>query len=363
MITLLHCADLHLSCKSEDESQYSLSVLDEIIAHAAKWQASALLFCGDIFDSFTDADRLRTEFRSRIATLPESCKVFFIAGNHEDLGRSDRALKNYDFGISPDHIVEDVAFQYCDCEGFDLIAIPHRQDYRDYAEWSIPQKSSKKRIAMAHGVVTGMVFTGIEDSEETSASAIDTDLFLRHGVDYAAMGHIHDARRHRFDTCEVVYPGSARVWRKKEFGPRYVSLIHCGDALTYKLLPLSSAGQFRSYDVFVDFDGTIDPLQYSVHELSPNDRIFFSFSGIVEDEPAARKNIQQLIGEVQKKVRVVEREEHLAVVAGIASQPLAKKFLERWMENKPEDAEKIEAWKRAREIGLMKIREIIEARK
>ncbi len=363
MITLLHCADLHLSARLDDESRYSLSVLDEIIALATRLQVSALLFCGDTFDSFGDAKQMRDDFRKRIAELPNGCEVFLLAGNHEDLGRGDKMLSSFDFGISPDHIVEGVGFKYFDCEGFDLITIPHRQEYRDYAEWSIPKKSSKKRIAMAHGIVTGMVFSGFDESEESSASAMDEDIFLRHGVDYAAMGHIHASRARRFGSLDVVYPGSARVWRKNEFGPRYVSLIHCSDELTYELLTLQSAGQFRSYDVFVNFEGNIEPLFYSMDECSPNDRVFFSFSGIVEDERTARKNIKELLEKMQKKVRIVESEEHIEVVSGIASQPLAKKFLERWLEKKPDDSQKEEAWRRAREIGLMKIRQIIEARK
>lgn len=363
MITLLHCADLHLSGRSEDETQYSLSVLDEIISLAGKHRACALLFCGDTFDSFNDAVRMKDEFRKRMDSLPKNCEVFLIAGNHEDIGRGNTWLSAHDFGIAPDHIVEGDTFKYFAGEGFDLLAIPHRQEYRDYAEWPVPEKGPKKRIAMAHGIVTGMVFSGIDDIEDSSASAMDVDLFLRHGVDYAAMGHIHAARSRKIDLLDIVYPGSARVWRRNEFGPRCVSLVHCNDVLTYELQTLESAGQFRSYGLFVDFEGNIEPLRDSSEGWSPNDRVLLSFSGIVEDEVTARGNIMRFVEEVQKFVRLVEREEQIEVVSGIASQSLAKKFLERWLEKKPEEPEKKEAWKRAREIGLMKIRDIIEARR
>ncbi len=366
MITLLHCADLHLSGRSDDEMRYSLSVLDEIIRLAEARDLRAILFCGDTFDSFNDAAMMRNEFRNRIAILPKSCDVFLIAGNHEDIGRKDRALAAYDFGIAPDHIIEGVPFKYFTCEGFDLLAIPHSHEYRDYAEWRMPEKGLRKRIAMAHGIVTDMVFAGIFDSEESSASAMDVDLFHKLGVDYAAMGHIHAARSRKFGAVDIVYPGSARVWRKNEFGPRYVSLVHCGDTLTYELQPLESAGEFRSIHLFVDFDGNVETLQ-ELQDLakgwSPNDRVLLSFSGIVEDEVIARGNIQHLVEEMQKYVRVVDCEEHVEVVSGIASQLLAKKFLKRWSEKKPEEPEKVEVWKRAREIGLMKMRDIIEARR
>lgn len=363
MITLLHCADLHLSGRSDDEKRYSISVLDEIVRLAEEQQVRALLFCGDTFDSFSDAVLMRDEFRKRIASVRERSDVFLIAGNHEELDRGDNVLSKYDFGIEPGCMIERCSFKYFSCDGFDLLAIPHRRDYRDYGDWQVPEKKFSTRIAMAHGIVTGMTFSGIDDGEKSAASAMDVDLFHRHGVDYAAMGHIHGSRSGKFGSLDVVYPGSARVWRKNEFGPRCVSLVYCGERVNYRLQDLQSAGQFRSCNVFVDFDGNIEPLRDSPEQWSLNDRVFISFSGIVEDENTARGNIQRFIDEIQKNVRMVEFEEHLDVVSGIASQPLAKKFLERWSEKRPNEQDKIEIWNRAREIGLMKIRDILEAQR
>jgi DNA repair exonuclease SbcCD nuclease subunit len=57
MKTLIHCADLHLAA---DEQDYSFKVLAELLQLTKKKAADFLLFAGDVFNSYQDADRLRT---------------------------------------------------------------------------------------------------------------------------------------------------------------------------------------------------------------------------------------------------------------------------------------------------------------
>jgi len=105
MIRVLHCADLHLSADPADRD-YSLAVLDEIAGLAKKRGAAYLLFAGDTFNTFGDAETLRAEFRDRMEPLRGTCEVFLLAGNHEDLGRSKRKLANFDLGLAPENCIE-----------------------------------------------------------------------------------------------------------------------------------------------------------------------------------------------------------------------------------------------------------------
>ena len=81
---LIHCADLHLSTSEKD---YSLAVFSEIIEIANRESADYLLMTGDIFDSFPEIEKLRTDFHACIRRLSDDCEPFLLAGNHEDLNR------------------------------------------------------------------------------------------------------------------------------------------------------------------------------------------------------------------------------------------------------------------------------------
>ena len=356
MTTLLHCADIHLSQREKD---YSLSVLDEIIAIARTHRVNALLLCGDTFDSFDDAKNMRQAFRERIQRLPRECEIFLLAGNHEYLRRgANESLAQYDFGIPGENIIEGGNCKLFTREGFEILAIPHQSDYRSYAEWEVQKKQEPVRIAMAHGLLSGMSFAGFDEEEDERAAVMDLDLFVRHSVDYAAFGHLHSLQHQPNGLVSVVYPGSARVWRTNEFGPRHVVLVTCGKTITHQPIPIESAGQFRAYRLFVNFSGTASSLPDDAGQWHPADWVALSFFGVVEDETSARENIQHLINQVKSKVRRVETEEDIKVLANISTQPLAKKFFDLWNEKKPSAADPV--WQRALELGLLKIMEIIK---
>ena len=93
-ITLLHTADLHLS---QSEAAYGLAVLDELAAACNRLRPAAWLLCGDIFDTYADAQQLAGEFRRRLADL-SGTPVIMIPGNHEALGAGGgAALEPEDF--------------------------------------------------------------------------------------------------------------------------------------------------------------------------------------------------------------------------------------------------------------------------
>ena len=293
MIRVLHCADLHLSADPADRD-YSLAVLDEIAGLAKKRGAAYLLFAGDTFNTFGDAEALRAEFRNRIEPLRGVCEVFLLAGNHEDLGRNKRKLANFDLGLAPENCVEfdGAPFRLIRRGGVEILAVPHQHDYRNYTEWAVPAKQEAVRIALAHGIVAGMTYAGEDDESEEKAAVMDADLFQRYGADYAALGHIHAARSLRQGSTEIVYPGSARVWRKNEFGPRRVRLLEIDGGVRGSDIELASAGSFRALELFVGFEGGVEALPPEAESWGPHDYVSLRFFGVVENEGAAVKNIE-----------------------------------------------------------------------
>ncbi len=364
MIRILHCADLHLTGNGPDRD-YSLSVLDEILLLAGRHSADYLLLCGDTFNTFGDAELLRAEFRGKMSELSGSCEVLLLAGNHEDLGRKGRKLAGFDLGIQPENVIEHAGtpFSLIRRDGIEFLALPHRAHYGDYTEWSVPEKRERYRVALAHGIVAGMAYTGEDEESDERAAVMDADIFQRYEVDYAALGHIHSARREKSGSVEILYPGSARVWRKNEAGPRKAALVELDEGIGITPLELKSAGQFRSLDVFIDFEGRPADLPPESREWGAADYAALRFSGLVENEGIALQSIKNLVENLEKRLRRIECDYNLSVLEGVSLHPMAKKFLELWESKKPSGTgDEYEVWMRAREMGLMKIKEVMEAR-
>ena len=152
MIRLVHCADLHLT--SGDERTYSLNVLDEIIEIVIRAECAYFLICGDLFDRSQDSADLSAEVFEALRRLEGRVEVLCIPGNHDPVIRDDQ-----DGGIGSlehVHVMQErpyTLFQHGDVE---FLCIPHADDYVGYHEWPIPPKQCDYRIALAHGLVTGM---------------------------------------------------------------------------------------------------------------------------------------------------------------------------------------------------------------
>lgn len=357
MIKLLHCADLHLS---ETEKEYGLSVLREIVEKANSSGVNYLLLCGDIFNSFTDAEKLRSDFRNILSSL-SNCEVLYLPGNHEDRSRENNQLRNLDFGNvilldkTPFHL------QLFKKDGIEFFSIPHQTDYSAYTEWPVPAKESKVRISIAHGTVPGLTYAGMEEKEENDGSVLDPDIFERYAVDYAALGHVHSGRKQMIGNVTYAYSGSARVWRlhEREMGPRQINLIEIRDNgnITSKFVTVESAGQYRRYTIPLSLEGNIIGLDEFIRECGKNYAIELKMTGIVEDENIVAELESNLITSYRQKLRIIEiKRDRVEVMAGIASQPIAKKFLELWEKKKPDFEEDIKVWMRARELALKEIK-------
>ena len=357
MARILHAADLHLSVS---EKEYGLTVLDEIVATAVSARTDALVFAGDLFDSFADCESLRADFRAHVQPLGKRCLLLFLPGNHEDLGRGSRPLSGLDFGAA--QILEEKPFRVHRLADVEILAIPHQRGYAEYREWKVPPKTTKIRIAFAHALVAGAGFT-LDDVEE-EASVMDPDLFARCGVDYAALGHIHAERTLSIGALTLSYPGSSRVWRRGEAGPRVVHLIEADADVRSSPIVLLKAGMYRRYDLPLGLAGEAPDLSDIEGDWHSEDWVELCLTGLVEDE----RSIAELEGIFRtrygRRVRKFDVERNdIAVLSGITSEPIARRFLEIWEARKPFPAESEEAWRKARELGLLRIKETIEARR
>ncbi len=412
MRRVIHLADLHLS---RAELQYSLSVLDEVLALAREHAADLLLFAGDVFDSYADAVMLAPEVRKRADSLPETCRAVAIPGNHEHLERNDADLAALDLGRI--EWLTAAPFAHRSFHGLDLIAIPFRSSYADYVAWEVPdlaqreaqqREGSAARIVMIHGTLAGMWFSGL-DENETDTAAIDQDLFRRFGASYAALGHIHTPHSDEFDGCTACYPGSARVWRRGELGPRQIRLLEFdgGRLQRNTVLTLKSAGRYRYLELPVGIDletltahlaegripgalgagaiGAGTPgggaLEAGApgggaHEAGapgggddpgpgPADVLELAPTGLVETQAESARLVRAIRQGFESRVRkLVISTEGLQTLSGVSTLPLARRFLEHWHRRWEHAAseQQRELLLEARRSALIKIKQRVEGR-
>lgn len=362
MPRILHAADLHLS---EVDKSYSLSVFQELVETAIREHVDYFLFCGDLFNTFSDAEKLRSDFRKILGTPP--FEFFFLPGNHEELNRGQNNLARLDWGAAT--ILESKPFSLlrreCGGQAIEFLAIPHQTDYGGYGNWKVTPKENALRITMAHGVVAGMSYRGPD--EEEGGAALDPDLFQKFQSDYVALGHIHGMRTLKQGETWLAYPGSSKVWRKNEMGPRGAFLLDWkgGPVEKPQFLPLSSAGQYRTYTLPLYLEGNLEAnsVETLASSWSANDYIDLNLTGLVEDELVVAELETILLDKFRKLVRRIEiHREDVSALPGIASHPLVSEFLSLWEKQRPTEDSEVKVWLKARELGLNAFKTQLERR-
>lgn len=363
MIKLLHFADLHLS--SRDEA-YGFAVLDEILELAGAEAVDFIIISGDLFDTFKDIEALRGPVRDRFAGL-ENCEVLFIPGNHEELRRGAGDPGAFDWGRIRLLNEKPAALLSRERKGLSIefLALPHGESYDDYRDWNIAEKQADVRVALAHGLLAGQVYAGPD--EEQGGGALDPDLFTRHKVDYAALGHVHRGRILQMNDCVFAYPGSARVWRSGEIGPHGVYLLELdgGPVRRPTFRPLKSAGVFRRVELPLGLDGHAPGRERLGRDWDAGDWIQIVTTGIVEDENVVARLEAEIQGEWGGRLRRLEFERRIEVLPDIAAHPVARKFLENWEARFAETSTAAgpsgaAALLRARELALQEIKTALE---
>jgi DNA repair exonuclease SbcCD nuclease subunit len=357
---IIHCSDLHVSSNEKD---YCISVLEEIVDITVNCKAAVLLISGDFFDTFDDAEALRSEIHKIFERLPEDLRIIFLPGNHDVLRAGKRSLERLEFGRVELHSAR--PYSLIDFEDCEILCIPYQKSYQNYINWDVPEKKRPLRITAAHGPVAGLNYLGPKDEGDTAV--LDPDLFSRFSTDYAALGHIHNSSAVDRDGCFLSFPGSARVWRRNENGPRILRMIDTEQRpIRPEDLVIEKSGQYRSVRVEARLDGSLPDLDTAGRDWAASDFVELRIEGVVEDEHTVMRSVDLLRSRYAEKVRELSIDtEGISALPGITGEEIARRFLSAWEKRKPEtrDPEKEEIWLRSRQIGLREIKSVLEARK
>ena len=348
MTKILIAADLHLSVT---EKSYSFSVFDEILENAKNYDALFLL--GDTFNTFEDAEKLKEEFSKKSEIYNKN--IYLLKGNHEYLKSGGINLSKLKFANNI-KIIENIDF--INLDNLDILAVAFSENYNidnDFLK-RVENLKEKNRIFLGHGIVEGTLWA-IEENEESAF--IPIEIIKRVKPHLAIVGHIHKQMEINIENINIIYIGSARVWRKSksEMGARKCLALNIDcDSITKNYIDLKSAGEYRVYNL------NINDIDLKIENIYKNwnykDIIDINIYGIIEDEILLENKKKEIINKYSKYAREINiKSANLFFLENAYNENIIKEFLNiaEEFESKSVDDEYLEIFELAKYIGIEKI--------
>lgn len=348
MTKILIAADLHLSIS---EKSYSFSVFDEILENAKNYDALFLL--GDTFNTFEDAEKLKEEFSKKSEIYNKN--IYLLKGNHEYLKSGGMNLSKLKFADNI-KIIENIDF--INLDNLDILAVAFSENYNidnDFLK-RVENLKEKNRIFLGHGIVEGTLWA-IEENEESAF--IPIEIIKRVKPNLAIVGHIHKQMEINIENINIIYIGSARVWRKSksEMGARKCLALNIDcDSITKNYIDLKSAGEYRVYNL------NINDIDLKIENIYKNwnykDIIDINIYGIIEDEILLENKKKEIINKYSKYAREINiKSANLFFLENAYNENIIKEFLNvaEEFESKSVDDEYLEIFELAKYIGIEKI--------
>ena len=348
MSKILIAADLHLSVS---EKSYSFSVFDEILENAKNYDALFLL--GDTFNTFEDAEKLKEEFSKKSEIYNKN--IYLLKGNHEYLKSGGINLSKLKFADNI-KIIENIDF--INLDNLDILAVAFSENYNidnDFLK-RVENLKEKNRIFFGHGIVEGTLWA-IEENEESAF--IPIEIIKKVNPNIAVIGHIHKQMEINIENINIIYSGSARVWRKSksETGIRKCLALNIeNNSIIKKYIDLKSAGEYRVYNL------NINDIDLKIENIYKNwnykDIIDINIYGIIEDEIQLEIKKKEIINKYLEFVREINiKNSNLFFLENALNENIIKEFLNvaEEFESKSVDDEYLEIVELAKYIGIEKI--------
>ena len=214
-VTFLHGADLHLGSSLHSVGRMSTE-LQEIIKEAAytafrrmidaalRHRVDFVVLCGDIYDQTERSAKAKGFFIEQMDRLSAAAiPVYLIYGNHDPLGKHPTYFK-YPDNV---HILAAEAVDVIDVSGSDG-RIKARILGQSYNQPSEKRKMHQSYTPPDHDVVNiGLLHTGLNPSINNYVPCSAAELKNIPGIDYWALGHIHQRQIVNAQYPVIAFPG------------------------------------------------------------------------------------------------------------------------------------------------------------
>ena len=233
LLRFIHAADLHLdspfvgikAAAPENVAsalrEATFSAYENIIDLCIDEQVDALLVAGDVYDSADRSLRAQLRFVEGLGRLDEAgIRSFICHGNHDPLDGWEARL---DYPKSCTRFLKDAQavpiFEEDPGRG-----VVHGISYPtgDMAENLVPRLGSGDPKTFSIGLIHANVGS---DAKHANYSPCSLDDLERSGIDYWALGHVHNRQVLSERSPTVVYPGNPQGRHPNEEGAHGVYLV------------------------------------------------------------------------------------------------------------------------------------------
>lgn len=195
---LIHCADLHLDSKmtanldkekAKTRKAELLKTFGRMVAYASDNGVSGILICGDLFDTKVISATTRNAVISEIINHPE-IDFYYLKGNHDN----DNFLSSMDEIPGNLKLFGDSWTEYTPGESgrVKLFGVELSHENSMACQTAFVPNPENINIVMLHGQES-------EALAKDKAEVIDLKLFRNKGINYLALGHIHQYKSEALD--------------------------------------------------------------------------------------------------------------------------------------------------------------------
>ena len=259
---LIHTADIHLDSKlsrhlddarAAERKNELLSTFQNIVHYAVSNSVDAILIAGDLFDIRNISATARDAVISVILNNP-NITFFYLRGNH-DAGAFLDAFKNRIQSDLPENLKlfkeTWTSYHFTGQDGTEVVitGAEINRDNNTALESSLALNQAECNIVMLHGQET-------ETKEKNDAEIIPIRNYRNRGIDYLALGHIHQPKIAQLDARGTYsYCGCPEGRGFDEIGPRGFNLLTVKDGtVDVRFVPFA---QHIIYDMKVDVSNAL----------------------------------------------------------------------------------------------------------
>ena len=243
----LHTADIHL--KKNDIRR--LQILEWMIKKAEQEKIDFFIIAGDLFDSITDAN----ELRSPVKKIFDQAKMQFliIPGNHV----SGSFGENYDYGTNVMQLFKE-PYVTIEKQNIKICAVPYQKKKFSECTKDLPVDID---LLICHGTLydESFIYSMLDDKETMYMPIFPGN--LNNIAHYVALGHLHARTiEKKYGHTHVVYPGSPVAIDTKCTEKRCCYIIDIEQKkVAIEPLEIDIAPYWAKRDFFV-FPGNEDPV-------------------------------------------------------------------------------------------------------
>ena len=264
----VHAADLHLDTPftgigrvtpgiQDALRDASLDAFDALVELAMSREAAFVLLAGDIYDGPERGVRAQIRFRRGLERLSAAdIRVVVVHGNHDPIGGWCAVRGEWPSGVT---LVGSTSVHAVAVErGGQRLATVHGLSYarRDVCE----NLALRFRRGPEPGLQIGLLHCNVGgDPNHAAYSPCTVDDLRRAGMDYWALGHVHQRQVIRHGDPWIVYPGNiqGRSEKPTERGPKGAVVVDVeGGAV--RAVEFAAVDRVRFLNLEVDVSGVSD---------------------------------------------------------------------------------------------------------